>query len=116
MTIDTARVINNEIFSQVSKKKDKMKAELKSQLLIAINSTITEQILPSIQNTPGMQSGGYNTVVDQRSSGIQKSPELRSVRKTWENFPKTGFKLSNQGHATKERSVDSRSSEQDCDI
>ena len=91
MTIETARIINKENISQVSKKKDKLEAELKSQLVVATNSAITRQIFRSIQN--GMQGGGNNTVVDRRSSGIHKSPEVRSVRKTLENFQKQVLNL-----------------------
>ena len=44
MTIETARMVKNEITNQVSKKLDKMKAELNSQLMTAMNSAITDRI------------------------------------------------------------------------
>ena len=50
-------MINFEITSRVSIKFNE-----------AINSAITEQILPSIQNTFGKQEAGFTTKMDLRSS------------------------------------------------
>ena len=64
-TFETVGTIITEITSQVTRKLDEMKAELNSQLLAAINSAITEEVLLSIQNT---QYAG-----ERNNSGRQKS-------------------------------------------
>ena len=53
ITIETFRKIYREITSQVTRKLDEMKITLNYQLLEAINSASTKQVLLSIQNTQG---------------------------------------------------------------
>ena len=75
MTIETTRLINDEIFYQMSRKLNEIRSSLNSQIQDAITAAITEKVLPSIQNTLSMQGRGNFTVVNQRSSGLQRSPE-----------------------------------------
>ena len=48
ITIETARLINIEITSQVTRKLCEIRSDLKSQILEVINSRIAEKVLPSI--------------------------------------------------------------------
>ena len=69
-------MFHSEIITQVARNLYEMKAEVNSQLLATKNSAITEQVLPSIQNTLGMQGRGNNTIVHRRSRGDTGPPEL----------------------------------------
>ena len=60
ITVETTRMISEEIFNQMSRKlnldldtKLKIRKGLNSQIHEAINSVMTETVLPSIQNTLG---------------------------------------------------------------
>ena len=53
ITIETVRMNNCVIMSQVTKKLHEIKLSLNSQIVEAINSAIAEQFLPSIQNSLG---------------------------------------------------------------
>ena len=50
ITVETSRMINSEISSQMSKKTEETKSDLNSHILEVINSAIEEKILPSIEN------------------------------------------------------------------
>ena len=45
VTIETARLINNEITSKVTKKLDEIRSDLNTQILEVINSAIAEKVL-----------------------------------------------------------------------
>ena len=55
MTIETTRMISEEVFSQVSRKLNEIKDSLNSQIQDAITTALIEKVLPSIQNTIDMQ-------------------------------------------------------------
>ena len=48
-----------------------MKADLNSHLIVALNSSITEQVLPIIQSSLDTQGREKSTVMNQRSSVLQ---------------------------------------------
>ena len=54
-TIETTRLINDEISSQLSRKLNEIKTSLNSQIQNAISAAITNTVLPSIQNTLNIQ-------------------------------------------------------------
>ena len=87
MAIETTRLISYENSHQMSRKLNEIRSCLDSQIRDAITTTITEKVLPSIQNTLSMQGKGNFTVVDQRSSGLQRSPGVANSQKTWETRP-----------------------------
>ena len=58
ITIETARLTNNEITTQVTRKLDEVREDLNTQILEVINSAIAENVLPSIQNALGVQNTG----------------------------------------------------------
>ena len=51
ITIETTRMISEEVSNQMSRKLNEIKSSLNFQRQDAISSAITEKILPSIQNT-----------------------------------------------------------------
>ena len=63
ITIETTRMINEEISNQMSRKLNKIKNSLNIQIQDAISSAITEKILPSFQNTLESQDRVNHTVV-----------------------------------------------------
>ena len=135
ITIETTRLINEEISNQMSRKLIEIKTSLNSQIQEAITDAITSTVLPSIQNTLEMQgrpnftmvdrrSNGLHpsprlaefTITDQRSSGLQRNAEVGNSQKTKENRPKTCFTQENSRLRSRESSTDSNNSEQNCDM
>ena len=49
-TVETSRMINSEISSQMSKELVEMKSDLNSHTLEVLNTAIEEKILPNIEN------------------------------------------------------------------
>ena len=47
---------------------------------------------------------------DQRSSGLQRSPEAENAQKTWENRPRKGFMQENSRQMSRQSSIDSYNS------
>ena len=133
-TIETTRLIIEEISSQMSRKLNEIKTSLNSQVQNAITTAITNTILLSIQNTLEMQGRANFTVVDRgsdgsqpglrtnnstmedlRSSGPQRNPEVGNSQKSWDKRPKTCFTQENSRFASRQSSIDSDRSEQNCD-
>ena len=126
ISIETTGLINEEIFNQMSRRLNEIKTSLNSQVQDAITSAITSTVVPSIQNTlekqgranfttvdrgsagphPGPRAA-ISTMGDQRSSGLQRNPEVENVQKTWENCPKRSFTQENSRQMSRESSVDS---------
>ena len=131
ITIETTRMINEEISNQRSGKLNEIKTSLNSQIQNAISAAITNTILPSIQNTLGMQGRSNFTMVDresdgpqlgprasnfhQRSSGPQRNPEVLNMLKTKKNRPKMYFTQENSRQRSRESSTESYTSEQNRD-
>ena len=130
-TIETTRLINEEISNQMSRKLIEIKTSLNSQIQEAITDAITSTVLPSIQNALEMQgrptftmvdrrSDGLHlsprstefTITDQRSSGLQRNAEVGNSQKTKENRHKTCFTQENSRLRSRESSTDSNNSEQ----
>ena len=55
------------------------------------------------------------TVEDRRSSGLQRNTEAEKAQKTWDNRPKKYSTQENSRQMSRESSVDSYTSEQNCD-
>ena len=134
ITIETTRMINEEISNQMSRKLNEIKNSLGFQIQAAINTTITEKILPSIQNTLEMQGRDNYTKVDRgsielhdkaksdnfttgerRSSGLQRNSEVENTQNSWENRPKRCFIQENNRQMSLQSSVDSDNGEQNRD-
>ena len=123
-TIETTRLINEEIANQMSKKLNEIKTSLNSQIQNAITAAITDTVLPSIQNTLEVQGRANFTMVDQASSGLysgprtnnftmgdrgrlQPNPEVGNSQKTCKNCPETCFTQENSEQRSRESSVGS---------
>ena len=135
ITIETTRLINDEISSQLSRKLNEIKTSLNSQIQNAISAAITNTVLPSLQNTLNMQGEPNFTIVDPRSnephqvlkaassaskdlrSGErQRNPGAEKTQETWGKRSKTSPVEGNHRHMSRKSSVDSYSSEQNHDM
>ena len=57
-----------------------------------------------------------STKEDQRSSGLQRNPEAENPQRTWEKCPKKCFVQENGRQMSRQSSVDSYNSQQNCDM
>ena len=134
ITIETTRLINDEISAQMSRKFNEIKDSMNLQIQDAITTAITSSVLPSIQNMLDTQGRPNYTVVDRGSNGLHsgprttkstmedlgsselhRDPEVENQQKTWENRPKTCFTRENGRHRSRDSSIDSYTSEQNRD-
>ena len=134
ITIETSRLISEEISNQMSRKLNEIKTGLNSQIKDAITAAIISTVLPSIQNTLEMQGRPNFTMVDResnephpsprstdftlkdrRSSGLQWNAEVGNSQKTWENRSRTCFTQENSRLRSRESSTNSTNSEQNRD-
>ena len=135
ITIETTRLINDEISAQMSRKFNEIKDSMNLQIQDAITTAITSSVLPSIQNMLDTQGRPNFTVVDRgsngrhpgprttkstmedlRSSELHQDPEVENQQKTWENHPKTCFARENDRHRSRDSSIDSCTSDQNRDM
>ena len=75
ITIETAKMNNNEITTKVTRKVDDFRVDLNTQILEVINSAVAENVLPSIQNVLRIQESGLYTRRDHQSGRLDRSPE-----------------------------------------
>ena len=135
ITIETTRLISEEISNQMSRKLNEIKNSLSFQIQDAISSAITEKILPCIQNTLKTQ-GRMNyatmdrwsvglqdspkaanfTMGDRTSSGLQRNSEVENAQKSCENRPRKCFIQENSRLTSRQSSVGSDNSEHNRDI
>ena len=134
VTIETTRLINEEISNQMSRRLDEIKAGLNSQIQSAISAAVADNVLPSIQNTLEMQGRANFTMVDRASnglhpsskagnctkedrmsSGLQWNSKVENSQKTREIRPKTCFMHENIRQMSRQSSEDSYLSEQNRD-
>ena len=135
ITIETTRMISEEILNQMSRKLNEIKTSMNYQIQDAINHAITEKVLPSIQNTLERQGRAGLTIVDQRSdephpdlgtvnpnmgdlkSGErQRNPGANNALGAWEKRSKIYTNHLNCKQRSRDSSVDSVSSEQNHDM
>ena len=79
-TMETNRLISEEISYQMNRKMDELKRNLDTQITESINSAIHDSILPSIQNSLSGQNSGLGTNVDSRSSRLSRNTEGKSTK------------------------------------
>ena len=135
ITIETTRLINEEITNQMSRKLNEIKMSLNSQIQNANSTAIVNTVLPSIQNTLEMQGRPNYTIADpgscgphhghrsaevidkdHESSGRQRNPGVGYSLNSWESRPRTRFTRENSRQRSRESSIDSNCSEQNHDI
>ena len=83
-TIETMRLVNSE----VSNKMDEVKRDLNTQIVDTINSVISEEILPNIQNTMTSQNPVFREEVDHRSSRLSRIAEGKRATNAWKTNSK----------------------------
>ena len=64
VTVETTRLINEEISNQMSRRLNEIKSSLNSQIKNAVSAAIADTVLPSIQNTLEMQGRTNFAMVD----------------------------------------------------
>ena len=64
LTVETSRAISSEISSQMSRKLEEMKSDLKLHILDTYNSAIEEKVIPSIENAIGGHNSAKNSNLD----------------------------------------------------
>ena len=135
ITIETTRFINEEISNQMSRKLNGIKDSLNIQIQDAISSAITEQTLPSIQNTLQFQRRTKRNTMDQGSnerqervkatgsstrdkmpSERQRNSEVDNIHNIWVNPPWKCFMQENIRQMSRKSSIDSGDSEQNYDM
>ena len=85
MTMETNRLISEEISYQMNRKIAELKRNLDTQITESINSAIQDSILPSIQSSLSGQNSGLGTNVDSRSSRLSRNTEGKKHQSVWEN-------------------------------
>ena len=136
ITIETTRMIDEEISNQMSRKLKEIKNSLNTRIQDAFCSAIAEKILLSIQNMLVMQERVNYTMVDRRSiglhdrakaatsfttgdrrsSGLQRNSEVENSQKSYENRPRKCFIQENREQMFRQSSIDSVNSEQNHDM
>ena len=118
----------------MSRKLNEIKNSLNIQIQDAISSAITEQILPSIQNTLQIQKGTKRNTMDRMSnepqesakatcsatrdrrfSELQRNSEVENDSNIWVNHPKRCLMHENVRQMSRQSSIDSGDSEQNRD-
>ena len=75
ITIETTRIISEEVSNQMSRKLNEIKNSLNFQTQDAISNAITAKISPSIQNTLETQGRMNCTTMDRGSIGLHDTPK-----------------------------------------
>ena len=78
ISVETTRIISEEISNQMSRKLNEIRNSLNSQIHEAINSVMTETVLHSIQITQGTHGSVNYITMDEAFAGPQKSPSSSS--------------------------------------
>ena len=131
VTVETTRLINEEISNQMSRRLNEIKSSLNSQIQNAISAAIADTVLPSIQITLEMQGRTNFAMVDRESNGLHPSPKsgnftkedrrsnglqwnsgAENPLKTWENRPKMCFTHESNRVRSRESSVEFCANEQ----
>ena len=101
ITIETTRLINEEISNQMSRRLNEIKISLNSQIQDAITTAIASSVLPSIQKTLEMHERANFTIVDQGSAGLH--PCLRTANSTMEDQRSSGLQPSPEAEMHRKR-------------
>ena len=115
MILETTRMMSDEIANHVSRRLTEIRLSLNSQIQDVISTTITEKVLPFIQNTLDVQGRKKSTIMDQRSSGRHRNPEVGIPQIVCGTSSKLGFTCKSQRFSSKKSSIDSQPDDQDHD-
>ena len=106
-TMETNRLISEEISYQLNRKIDELKRNLDTQITESINFAIHDSILPSIQNSLSGQNSGLGTNVDSRSSRLSRNTEGEKHRSAWENTQNRVQSILNNHPRSRDSSISS---------
>ena len=134
-TIETTRIISEEVSIQMSRKLNEIENSLNFQIQDAISNAITAKLSPSIQNTletqgrmncTTMDRGSIGlhdtpkaaifTTGDRKSSVLQRNSEVENAQKSWEKRKRKCIFHQNSKILSRQSSVDSDNSEQNRDM
>ena len=73
--VEAVRVINAELNYQVTSKLEKIKMGIISRVLVAINTALTEKVIPELQGNIGALNSALNAQLDLKSTGLHSNPE-----------------------------------------
>ena len=110
-TVETMRLVNSEI----SKQMDGLRKDLNSQIIDAINSVISEKVLPDIRNIMADQNPVFRDEVDHRSSRLNRTAEEEKTGNAWKINSKPILANSSRQNYFREDSVASQSSDEGQD-
>ena len=85
MIVETGRIINSNLASQMSGKLNEIKMYLNSQNIQAIDTDIAEIVLTKLQNSLGELESEIKTKMHIRPTGLHRNPEVVASRKTRQN-------------------------------
>ena len=115
-TMETNRLIAEEISYQMNRKMDELKRNLDTQITESINSAIHDFILPSIQNSLSGQNSGLGTNVDSRSSRLSRNTEGKKHQSAWGNTQSRVQSNLNNHPRSRDSSISSLDCRDDLDI
>ena len=115
-TMETNRLISEEISYQMNRKTDELKRNLDTQITESINSAIHDSILPSIQNSFSGQNSGLGTNVDSKSSRLSRNTEGKKHQSAWENIQNRVQSNLNNHPRSRDSSISSLDCRDDHDI
>ena len=132
ITVETKRLINSKISSQMSRKLEELKTDLNSHIFDVINSALEERVLPSIKSALETKNSAKNAILELRLHGPHSSNfsqeraqrDLRSYGRHPENsshrfhdahndFPRLVTMNKNRTNHCRRISMDSNNSDKD---
>ena len=115
ISVETTRLITDEITQQMSRKLDELKRNLNSEITESINSAIHDTILPSIRNSLSGQNSGLGTNVDSRSSRLSRNTEGNKHQSAWGNTHSRVHTIPNYNPHSRDSSLNSLDCRNDHD-
>ena len=73
--VETVRIINEELITQISRKLDEIKRGRDSRILISINTAITEKVIPGMQESIDTLENRLTAKLDLQSGGLDRNTE-----------------------------------------
>ena len=116
ISVETTRLITDEITQQMLRKVDELKRDLNSQIAETITSLIIERILPSNQITMTNQNSVFREEMDQRSGRLNRTAEEKNARNALKTNSKPILANSCRRDYFRGKSDVSQTSDEDHDI
>ena len=75
LTVETVRVINEELDSEMTRILEENKMGLNSQILAAKRPAITEKVIPEVQGSEGARENGLKAKMEHQSDRLHRITE-----------------------------------------